>query len=300
VRKSSFIVLISVFLLCSLFAACVGNPSAVIDTMDEQFQINETLIQSDGSELGAGFFNVILKVEVPLFEGKSGSPAMDYEFIALDSQENSVSEALRAALYSNLNPKAYISEKHFAPKKKEYEDWGRELAGWSEKGFESGESLANSETNNWQSFDELRVVAESGEGNYLIVCRETADYTGGAHGNYSNTYYMIDIKNKKSVSINDFFTPEGIKRLTNSVYSLLNLKAQKSSYDLLSSQENFALTNNFYINKSNEVVFSFNPYEVAPYAQGLIEINLNETDFSPWLSGAGKNIFAAFKNDRRE
>ncbi|NLO90327.1 MAG: DUF4163 domain-containing protein [Clostridia bacterium] len=96
-------------------------------------------------------------------------------------------------------------------------------------------------------------------------------YTGGAHGNSYKKTVNLDLVNEKELLLNEFFadsdafkkvlTDELLKQMTNDKDDLFAeaLEDFKASDDL-----KFYLTD-------EAIVFYFNPYEIAPYAKGIVE-----------------------------
>lgn len=99
-------------------------------------------------------------------------------------------------------------------------------------------------------------------------------YTGGAHGNYYRETVNLDLVNEKELSLKELFagsdaymqvlTDEILKQMANEKDNLFPeaLENFKASDDL-----NFYLTD-------DAIVFYFNPYEIAPYARGIVEYEI--------------------------
>jgi hypothetical protein len=99
-------------------------------------------------------------------------------------------------------------------------------------------------------------------------------YSGGAHGNYGTSYSSYDLVNKKELKLTEIITADGKKQL-----SALLAKAVRAQFKLKPSaplsevlfENKIAPNQNFYITGKG-IGFSYNPYEIAAYAFG--EINL--------------------------
>lgn len=106
----------------------------------------------------------------------------------------------------------------------------------------------------------------------IIVWKEYwYQYEGGAHGMYGVSYINYDIANNKVISYNDLFKP-GTRAIVNSVVremiSITNLKERVyDNFDDIESSEVFYLTPDL-----DGVVFVYQPYEIGPYASGVIEV----------------------------
>lgn len=104
------------------------------------------------------------------------------------------------------------------------------------------------------------------------------DFTGGAHGLENVFCTVFDLKENKTLSPADVFKPGYEKPL-----QVVLEKKLREQYDIpegtplnappagILFNKKLALTNNFYLT-GNGMGFIYNPYEVAPYAVGQIEL----------------------------
>lgn len=109
--------------------------------------------------------------------------------------------------------------------------------------------------------------------NDIIVFEfDTYIYSGGAHGMASKSYVHFDMKTGGLFNINDIIA----KNTEAEVNKLIKERCKQ-----LKKNPEFALYNgitpkvgpNFYFDNNN-FYFVYNPYEVAPYAAGFIEIDI--------------------------
>ncbi|MGM9853884.1 MAG: RsiV family protein [Muribaculaceae bacterium] len=125
----------------------------------------------------------------------------------------------------------------------------------------------------------------------LLVYRITASgYNwGAAHGMSINSYLNFSIKDKKLVTLATLFTPEGLAKLP-----ALIAKAAKANEAALGPTSITALPEggNFYLSEYGEVVFAYQPYEVASYAQGEIKVGLYPYELDAYLTPEGKALLA--------
>ena len=108
------------------------------------------------------------------------------------------------------------------------------------------------------------------------------DYTGGAHEMSGAEQIVFDLTTGATVSEADLFAPgyeEGVKEL---------LKASFEAYLAEEEQEEdmfFGLpapNGNFSVSEDG-VTWTYNPYEIAPYALGAVELTVRWTDLKPYL-----------------
>lgn len=99
-------------------------------------------------------------------------------------------------------------------------------------------------------------------------------YTGGAHPNYNIAFFNINLENGKEIEIEDFITDiEQLNIIAESIFFKEHEINQSSIGESGYWFENnkFRLNNNFAIKKDG-ILFLFNTYEIASYAEGAIEL----------------------------
>lgn len=118
-----------------------------------------------------------------------------------------------------------------------------------------------------------------------------SDYTGGAHGSYRITYTNIDLNNLTTVSEEDIFVPGYYKPLTEKIlYRLMELYEVNHPDSLMEQGfftiEDIAPNNNFWLNDEG-IHYSYNQYEIAPYAMGVIDVTIPYSDLTDILQPDG-------------
>jgi Protein of unknown function (DUF3298)/Deacetylase PdaC len=100
------------------------------------------------------------------------------------------------------------------------------------------------------------------------------EYSGGAHGNHATGIASYDLAQKKTLKINDIFMPKFEKTLNAALAKAVRKQFGMKSNEPLSSNlfdNKIEYTNNFCITKKG-ILFLYNPYEIAAYAYGEIEL----------------------------
>lgn len=90
-------------------------------------------------------------------------------------------------------------------------------------------------------------------------------YEGGAHGMYGSSYTHYDLQNKKIIRLEDLLTSQYKTVLA----PILLKKARELNISLLS--DTVEPTENFLLS-STAITFLYQPYEIASYADGIVEI----------------------------
>ncbi len=112
----------------------------------------------------------------------------------------------------------------------------------------------------------------------LVYAVEHSEYTGGAHGSFKLIYTNIDLNRVVTLSEEDLFVPDYYRPLTEKIINNLMKKYNVSEPELLLEHGFFTIddimpNNNFYLNEEG-INYTFNQYEIAPYAMGVINVTI--------------------------
>ncbi len=121
--------------------------------------------------------------------------------------------------------------------------------------------------------------------NLVTFRADLYEYTGGAHGMSNSFLFNFDLNTGKRITLNDVFIDKYEERLNEMLTRQLMKNNKVNSVKELEELGYFITSpifpaENFYFDK-NDMVFLYNPYEIAPYAMGTTEIKLSvsELDF---------------------
>ena len=104
---------------------------------------------------------------------------------------------------------------------------------------------------------------------------DSSDYMqGAAHGFYSTNYVVYDVEKKKVIKLDDLFTNKAalVEMITNQIKADFDEEDSCIDYNLIKE------TDNFFIADSG-IVFQYNPYEIACYAQGIVKARIDFYNF---------------------
>ncbi|MDE6437145.1 MAG: RsiV family protein [Muribaculaceae bacterium] len=108
-----------------------------------------------------------------------------------------------------------------------------------------------------------------------------------AHGIYSIWYVNYDLNAGRIISLEDIVKPEGIAALP----KLIRKQARAMSGYIGPTQiTGLPADRNFYINARNELVFAYQPYEVASYAQGEVRVAIPAYRITQYLTPEGTEL----------
>lgn len=122
----------------------------------------------------------------------------------------------------------------------------------------------------------------------ITLASGNSSYMGGAHPNSYLLYYNISKETGDTISLSNIFTQGFEKKLNELVDASFRKANNLKPDDNLSEkgglfENKIAFNYNFNINKDGSITFYYNPYEIASYAQGPIEITLTKEEIAPLL-----------------
>jgi hypothetical protein len=215
---------------------------------------------------------------VPLFAEEAVSPQMNFEFTLLDVNGAADAEFFNRFLYDGRDAAQYAQAA---------------IGSFTETYLETRETVSSQNppaaSCNWEYIEKMnfRKLKEQG----MVIERELYLFTGGAHGIPGKKYYTLDLAEHKVLAIDDFFRePEG-ETLRSIVMEELRLysglKGEFIEDGLPLSQGIFytddpAVSGNFFITDEG-LGLCWEPYEIAPYVFGSIEITIPWETIRPLL-----------------
>ena len=135
------------------------------------------------------------------------------------------------------------------------------------------------------------VTSEAGSGRRgVTVYRATVDYyEGGAHGVNQRIVMNFDNETGRQLTLADVFAPGYEQTLSELLLEKLLEKTDTKNVDelrqkgFLYSMDMFP-TENFELGK-DDITFIYNAYEIAPYDEGIIELNIDYGECKKILQG---------------
>ena len=112
-----------------------------------------------------------------------------------------------------------------------------------------------------------------------------ASSTGGAHGMYGMGYHYFDKVTGKELNLKDFLRVDNnlLKSAESAFRKTVGIKAQTPFEDTdYSFGGKFYLPDNFELTVQG-IRFTYNPYEISNWAEGMIEFTLTNAQIKPYL-----------------
>lgn len=133
----------------------------------------------------------------------------------------------------------------------------------------------------------LNSSIQKGSKNVLIYIIRIESYEGGAHGNSQETVLNFNTRNGKLFTINNLFVPGYEQGLNEFLLKALEDKTGcKNIHDLHSKgyllSGDIYPSDNFMLNE-DDITFIYNPYEIASYDHGAIELTISNSDLDKLL-----------------
>jgi hypothetical protein len=146
----------------------------------------------------------------------------------------------------------------------------------------------------WYSQTNISVPFQSN--NVVSLSIEMDDYTGGAHGMYSTIYSNYYKPKNEILSLHKLFSDSNLKKLLSiaeadfRTANELTIKANLDDAGYWFKDNKFHLSDNFVLTDDG-ATWLFNPYEVASYAQGTIELSVSRYEILPLLNPTYTNLW---------
>ena len=109
-----------------------------------------------------------------------------------------------------------------------------------------------------------------------------------AHGMKTKYYINYLIPETRVITLDDIFTEDGLASLP---ATIANRAVQQEDYFGPTDIDSLPANGNFYISADNEIVFAYQPYEVASYAQGYINIAFYPYELAKHMNKFGLCLF---------
>jgi hypothetical protein len=159
-----------------------------------------------------------------------------------------------------------------------------------------GEEIEDLESSNWHYTENFAPISPKSRG--IVIERTKETYTGGgAHGMKTTRYFVIDLEAQKLLKIDDFVRDYQGDQIRNLIYEELRkysgLERDRPLSDGIFLNDEPELTFNFFINEEG-LGLHWDPYEIAPYAEGAIQVMLPWKKVRPLLLNSGMELLAKF------
>jgi hypothetical protein len=131
---------------------------------------------------------------------------------------------------------------------------------------------------------------DAGNSQIAVISREWEYYTGGAHGMRNKDYYVFSLADKRQLALSDIVPEEAKPALDNLVEAALRKQMEIPDWIPLTEQgffeESVNRLDDFFLSPQG-LGFQWDPYQIAPYSMGIIEIIIPYDELEGMLVGPG-------------
>lgn len=232
------------------------------------------------------FFITVYGETVPAFEDSSLSDAeLDLSFSLADVSDEQLMPVVRGALYGGTSAESYAL-KVIDDLKTAYLETLSENSNW---GVDQS----------WSYSEEHTVGVR---GHYAVVSQSRYEYMGGAHGNGSVSYHVFDLEIPRRLALADIIDKNKQDDLDALVDRRLRSFSEETSGESLPARlplsagiymEDKPRAEDFFPDTKG-LHLQWDPYEIAGYAFGGIEVVLGWNELDGILSAEGRKLAAVY------
>ncbi|MDR1948710.1 MAG: RsiV family protein [Spirochaetaceae bacterium] len=209
----------------------------------------------------------VKETSIPLFPKQgAASPRLSFSLVLLEfPRQDALEELLETIFYDGIDPQGY-GTKLINQHKPDYLDMVR---------IAEEHPDIPSESLNWEYGEVLAVSFPTSS--LAVISRSREYYLGGAHGMREKKYAVIDIKENRQLNIENLLK-RGAKatlqqRLEAELRAITNLEGTAPLSEGGFFEDTVEIPENFFLS-SEGLGFHWDPYEIAPYVMGPIEVFL--------------------------
>lgn len=262
-------------LLCSL-VSCKPKAPATVDHVDFDTLRVDTICPLFHS-YEKPFCHLVIKMATPVAQTPTETLQAIESFISTLPKDGSFVADANGSVESMVNAyvRSYVMQ---------YLNEGHDAIGQHESDLAKTEAAST-----WMNYVENVVgdILYNADGiiSYQVV---TDSYTGGAHGNKTVDNGVFDLNTLQQLSIANVFNDATLPDLHAALRNKLVVQNGYTTIDELAEKGQFTApneivaTDNFYVNEEG-ITWTYDPYEIAPYSVGVVQITLSWDEVLPFL-----------------
>jgi hypothetical protein len=271
-----------IFILLVLFVGCQNDPSVKKDKPQKQAlqpkEDKEKLSEQNQTKIASlikGADSVLLSKKKVVDKWDKQWSVVTYEFYdesgpgKLVKWQQAINDYIRKCLYRPMDSKPYPGPLNKALIK-------RSLQAFKKDAFPDDITV-------WYLIDTFKINDQYTT--FAALKHYNASSTGGAHGMYGMGYTYFDKATGKELHLKDFVRVDNqLLKLAESAFrKTVGIKAKTPFEDTdFSFGGKFYLPDNFELTAQG-IRFTYNPYEISNWAEGMIEFTLTKGQIQPYL-----------------
>ncbi|MDD6778429.1 MAG: RsiV family protein [Bacteroidales bacterium] len=131
---------------------------------------------------------------------------------------------------------------------------------------------------------------------YIVYKIERTEYQGGAHSSYSASFLNYDVRHNNVLDFSEVLLPGNDNAILDVVKSTLCDQFYASSLQELAEKagiftDQIFLSHNIYLT-DHSIVFYYNPYDIAPWAVGAVEVAVPWYEISQYLTPGVRSLMS--------
>jgi hypothetical protein len=221
------------------------------------------------------------EITIPLYaENEAGSPHLRFNLALLDVA-GPLQSLLRELLYDGRSPETYTNALVDAFKLQYAE---------TKESYEFSPDMPSA-VMDWDYTETITTAFPAPD--IVVIDRSKTYYTGGAHGMWTTQYFTIDTGSCFRLSIGDLIADSGRSLLRQRIEDELRILGEVEAGEPLSTglffMDTVEIPDNFFITQGG-LGFHWDPYEIAPYVAGSIEVIIPLERLQDILSQRGLSL----------
>ena len=276
-------VLSAPFAACVLFTVCMSF--SVCASVDSESIGASTARAASGAAEGWGWRAVNSAITIPLYSDRQETgPGMSLTYRLLDLPgSGKEAQTLRELLYDGNTPEKYRN-KSGETLRNEYFNMKETAEGYP----------GMAESLNWFYTETVECGAESPR--YAVIRRDREYYLGGPHGMRETKYFLIGRDGTGPVSLDRFIkegaAPALMRLAEEEIRRHFDIAEGRPLTDVL-FEDHLAVQDNFFPGPGG-LGFHWDPYEIAPYSAGPVDLSIPWARCADLLGGEGLRIAGDF------
>lgn len=130
---------------------------------------------------------------------------------------------------------------------------------------------------------------------YIVYKVDNYEFGGGAHANFYSHFLNYDIKDNKVLNFADIFAAGAEEKLLTIITNRLKGNYFAETLEELAEKSGI-FTDQIFVSRNvyltgDSIVFHYNPYDIAPWSEGIITVKIPVYDLTDLLTPAARDLY---------
>jgi len=274
IKSFTTILLVSyLFVACQYSSTSKKEKTAQKEQVKDQENLENQTLPKDTALLISGKDSILISKKKVIDKWDKEWSCVVYQFyneaLPLENWQYAINLNIRKSLYRSENQAEYsapLSQKQIRQSLEAFKKEARQ-----------------DDITVWSMLDSF--IIDDQHAGFACLKSYAASSTGGAHGMYGESYFYVDKTTGKELHLKDFLhTNAAMLKAAESSFRKTVGIPQSKPFDQTeySFGGKFYLPDNFKITQKG-ITFSYNPYEVSNWANGIVEFTMTKAQLAPYL-----------------